>query len=310
MGTGRGLGVLKAEFDASLDVAALEAKRWLASIEQRPVCPEADGMAMLRAFDEELPFKGEPAEFVVKLLAERRRARAHGNELRAILRVGHRRSAAGGARGRLARQRLGPERRDRRAGAGGVRHRAGDLALGPRAARPAADVLGRVRHRGADGQHGLLGSSSQPRARRPRLGRRIRRAPRCAARHRCRGRGAAQCHRPGSRSSGSDRGLCKDRRGRRGRTDPAGDARGGPGGRERADDRLRQAGNVNGGAVDRLGPVRDVVDRRGAEGIWLHVDGAFGLWGRADPSRRHLLEDVDRRRLLGDRRPQVAEHPL
>jgi glutamate/tyrosine decarboxylase-like PLP-dependent enzyme len=55
-----------------------------------------------------------------------------------------------------------------------------------------------------------------------------------------------------------------------------------------------QAGNVNGGAVDPLGHVRDVVDRRATGDIWLHVDGAFGLWCRADPSRRHLLQDVDR----------------
>jgi glutamate/tyrosine decarboxylase-like PLP-dependent enzyme len=55
-----------------------------------------------------------------------------------------------------------------------------------------------------------------------------------------------------------------------------------------------QAGNVNGGAVDPFGSIRDVVDRRSADDIWLHVDGAFGLWARAVPSRRHLLEDVDR----------------
>jgi glutamate/tyrosine decarboxylase-like PLP-dependent enzyme len=55
-----------------------------------------------------------------------------------------------------------------------------------------------------------------------------------------------------------------------------------------------QAGNVNGGAVDPFGYIRDAVDRRAADDIWLHIDGAFGLWARADPSRRHLLEGVDR----------------
>ena len=50
-----------------------------------------------------------------------------------------------------------------------------------------------------------------------------------------------------------------------------------------------QAGNVNGGAVDPFGYIRDVVDRRTTDDIWLHVDGAFGLWVRAEPSRRHSL---------------------
>ena len=30
-----------------------------------------------------------------------------------------------------------------------------------------------------------------------------------------------------------------------------------------------------------------------ANGGWLHVDGAFGLWAAADPARRHLLEGVE-----------------
>ena len=29
-----------------------------------------------------------------------------------------------------------------------------------------------------------------------------------------------------------------------------------------------------------------------ANGGWLHVDGAFGLWAAADPARRHLVEGV------------------
>ena len=52
-----------------------------------------------------------------------------------------------------------------------------------------------------------------------------------------------------------------------------------------------QAGNVNTGAFDLLPPIVDAVR---ANGGWLHVDGAFGLWAAADPSRRHLLEGVGR----------------
>jgi glutamate/tyrosine decarboxylase-like PLP-dependent enzyme len=44
-----------------------------------------------------------------------------------------------------------------------------------------------------------------------------------------------------------------------------------------------QAGNVNTGAVDPLGPI---VDRAHAGDAWVHVDGAFGLWAAASPALR------------------------
>src|SRR5215203_5882154 len=50
-----------------------------------------------------------------------------------------------------------------------------------------------------------------------------------------------------------------------------------------------QAGNVNTGAFDPLRPLAEAVR---ANGGWLHVDGAFGLWAAADPSRRHLVDGV------------------
>jgi glutamate/tyrosine decarboxylase-like PLP-dependent enzyme len=52
-----------------------------------------------------------------------------------------------------------------------------------------------------------------------------------------------------------------------------------------------QAGNVNTGAFDPLPAIADVVR---AHGAWLHVDGAFGLWAAASPSRRHLVSGVER----------------
>ena len=52
-----------------------------------------------------------------------------------------------------------------------------------------------------------------------------------------------------------------------------------------------QAGNVNTGAFDPLPEISDLVR---ANGGWLHVDGAFGLWAAVDPARRHLLAGVDR----------------
>jgi glutamate/tyrosine decarboxylase-like PLP-dependent enzyme len=52
-----------------------------------------------------------------------------------------------------------------------------------------------------------------------------------------------------------------------------------------------QAGEVNSGAFDPFEPLADwVAQRRG----WLHVDGAFGLWALADPTRQHLVRGLDR----------------
>jgi glutamate/tyrosine decarboxylase-like PLP-dependent enzyme len=51
-----------------------------------------------------------------------------------------------------------------------------------------------------------------------------------------------------------------------------------------------QAGNVNTGAFD---PADRVVEAARRAGAWVHVDGAFGLWALAAPSRRHLAAGVD-----------------
>jgi glutamate/tyrosine decarboxylase-like PLP-dependent enzyme len=51
-----------------------------------------------------------------------------------------------------------------------------------------------------------------------------------------------------------------------------------------------QAGNVNTGACDPLDAIADA----SAEHVWLHVDGAFGLWAAASPSRRSLVAGAAR----------------
>lgn len=51
-----------------------------------------------------------------------------------------------------------------------------------------------------------------------------------------------------------------------------------------------QAGNVNTGAVDPLRAICEIAHRRDA---WVHVDGAFGLWGRASRATRALLDGAD-----------------
>ena len=52
-----------------------------------------------------------------------------------------------------------------------------------------------------------------------------------------------------------------------------------------------QAGNVNTGAFD---PTGEICLRAHDAGAWVHVDGAFGLWAAAAPSRAYLAEGVER----------------
>lgn len=50
-----------------------------------------------------------------------------------------------------------------------------------------------------------------------------------------------------------------------------------------------QAGNVNTGAFD---PAREICARAREAGAWVHVDGAFGLWGAVSPRYAPLLNGV------------------
>jgi len=47
-----------------------------------------------------------------------------------------------------------------------------------------------------------------------------------------------------------------------------------------------QAGNVNSGAFD---PAPEIIPKAKAANAWVHVDGAFGLWAAAAPSKAHLM---------------------
>ena len=51
-----------------------------------------------------------------------------------------------------------------------------------------------------------------------------------------------------------------------------------------------QAGEINTGAFD---PFPRIVAACREAGAWCHVDGAFGLWAAASPSRRHLIEGFE-----------------
>jgi glutamate/tyrosine decarboxylase-like PLP-dependent enzyme len=54
-----------------------------------------------------------------------------------------------------------------------------------------------------------------------------------------------------------------------------------------------QAGNVNTGSFDPMGPAIDLVRQR-CPNAWVHVDGAFGLWAAASPTYEQLLAGHDR----------------
>ena len=49
------------------------------------------------------------------------------------------------------------------------------------------------------------------------------------------------------------------------------------------------AGNVNTGAFD---PIKEICAAAKSNGAWVHVDGAFGLWAAACPTRAHLVAGV------------------
>jgi glutamate/tyrosine decarboxylase-like PLP-dependent enzyme len=51
-----------------------------------------------------------------------------------------------------------------------------------------------------------------------------------------------------------------------------------------------QAGNVNTGGFD---PVAEICERARSQGAWVHVDGAFGMWAAAAPSRAHLVRGIE-----------------
>lgn len=52
-----------------------------------------------------------------------------------------------------------------------------------------------------------------------------------------------------------------------------------------------QAGQINTGAFDHFDAIADLV---ATHGVWLHVDGAFGLWARAVPELKALASGAER----------------
>jgi glutamate/tyrosine decarboxylase-like PLP-dependent enzyme len=285
--------VLEAEFGPSLDVAVLEAKQWLASLEQRPIRPELDGTAMLDRFDDELPVKGERADAVVRMLAEGSRS--------GLMAMGSGRFFGWVIGGALP-----------AAIAADWLVSAWDQNAGMAELCPAVCAIEQVAARWILQLLGLAPTCSVGFVTGGQMANTV-----CLA--------AARTHVLGAhgwdveadgligappvtvvvgaeRHSTIDRGLrflgLGSRSIRTVDVDEAG--RMIPEDLEAVLDNVSgptivcaQAGNVNGGAVDNFGPIADTLGRR-RDDVWLHVDGAFGLWARAVPSRRHLLNGVER----------------
>lgn len=51
------------------------------------------------------------------------------------------------------------------------------------------------------------------------------------------------------------------------------------------------AGTINTGAIDDLEALADLAQR---EGLWFHVDGAFGAMARLSPATRHMVKGIER----------------
>jgi len=286
--------VLKAEFEGPLDAAVVEAKRWLSSIDQRPVRPSGDVKAMLEVFDKELPFKGEPAELVVRALAE-------GAEP-GLMATGSGRFYAWVVGGALP-----------AAMAADWLVSAWDQNAAMAEPFPAVCAIEKVTARWVLELLGLPPTCSVGFVTGGQMANTVCLA---AARNHVLAAHSWDVEVDGlagappvavvvsrERHDTIDRGLRFLGLGtgavRTVAVDDAGRIRPQALGATLAEVSgptivCTQAGNVNGGAVDPLGEVRDVIDQRGNADIWLHVDGAFGLWARADPSRRHLLDGVER----------------
>ena len=54
---------------------------------------------------------------------------------------------------------------------------------------------------------------------------------------------------------------------------------------------IGNAGTVNTGAFDNFNALADICAR---EGLWFHVDGAFGAWAALSPKLRHLVSGMER----------------
>ena len=292
--------------DELLESAAARAARYLREIQERAVAPAAEAIARLDVLRE--PFPDGPSEPGAGARAARR-GRLAGDDGAWPGRASSASSSAArcpprwprtgwrrrGTRTRPSTRRRPPRPRSRRSRSTGCCDVFG-LPDGLRRARssPARrwPTSPRSPRRGTPCSRGGLG-------------RRGRRPVRRAADHGRRRRGGAPDAAQGARPArlraqprscacpSTARAACAPTRCRRSR---------------RADDRVRAGGQRE---HRRVRPAaRRSRERTRAAGAWVHVDGAFGLWAAAAPAARTWPTGVELRRLLGDRRAQVAERAV
>ena len=284
--------------------AAERASRYLEGLRERSVAPTQEALDGLKRLDEDLPL--QPTDPHERPRPPRRgRLTGHrGHRRPTLLRLGHRRGLCRPPSRRPCWPRPGTSRpawSPPHRPAPSSRRSRGAGCWSCSACRPAADV-GFVT--GATmANFAALAAARHAAAAAPGLGRRSRRALRRPARHGGRRRGGPPLPAQGP---GLDR-----LRPRRVVTVPV-DGQG----RMRADALPRlsgpaivcvQAGNVNTGAFD---PLSAVIAHAREHEAWVHVDGAFGLWAAASPVTAPSRARASPRRLLGDRRPQVAQRAL
>ena len=290
---------------------ARRAADYLESLAERPVGSRVALEAMRAALGGDLPERGEARREGGR--APRRGGRSGHRGLRrtALLRLRGRRLAAGRRRRRLADHDLGPERRP-------LRPLAGELGLRGESPGAGWSSCSACPRRPA--------SASSPAARRPTSRRSPPRATPCSSATAGTSRRGACSARRRSRwwsarrptSPSTPRSRCSASGRDRVRAGALPTARGGcvadaarsrrsrrsPGGR-RSSARRRATST----------PARSIRSTRSptlrrAQGAWLHVDGAFGLWAAASPALAPSAGGRRARRLLGDRRPQVAQRPV
>ena len=211
----------------------------------------------------------------------------------------------GGARRRHGGRRLGPERRRLLGVAGRLGGRGGRRRLAARAARPPGGRVVRPDHRLPAGARHLPGRRAQRRARPRGLGRRGRRPAGRAARAPARQRGAPRDDRP----RGADprlrhrRRWCPSPSTRRAAWTRPRCATSSPPATGRRSCARKPATSTPAASI--RSPRSSTPPH--AAGAWVHVDGAFGLWAAASPRPPPPARRLRRRRLVGHRRPQVAQ---
>ena len=290
-----------------LELTAEIAADYLESLGERPVLPTVTRRGAARALGGRCRTGRPTAREGGRGARRRRSSRGRRDPERSVLRLRHRRRAAGGARGGLADLGLGPERRPLRRRPLGLGGRGGGARVARRAARPARGRVGRLRDRRqmahvtalAAARYQVLHAVGWDVERDGLFGAPPIRVLVGAKRHvtvdralRMLGLGTLDRRRPGRRP-GTDATSTRSR------------ARSADG--DGPTIVCAQAGEVNTGAFDALAAIADA--RRGGRRLAARRRRVRAL-GCGDARAARTSRGRRARRLVGDRRAQVAQRPV